>query len=202
MRKFLFSILSCFLACNFFKPSVNASEGLLILNSSDEPSIYSGHHSHCSHASHHSCYHSNERERIYITANDSIDTVSIEERFCYNDSLRSIVKSYIANLELSDSIQTHFKGKALVVVVKDDYGNFSRGPRIKVTTHIIPFNQDINIYFSSNGHIGYCDTQSLISNLDVDLHNQFRADWNRNIKKPWMYKFNKEFYEKIINLDY
>lgn len=210
MKKCLFTVISFLLAYNFFRPNIFASDNSLILESSQEPSIYSGHHSHCSHASHASHYSyygenvssggRHKSPQIVVVNHDSIESVTFDAKFEDSDSLKSIVKAYIAEVQLTDSTKVHFNGKAMIIAVKEDYGNYERSPRIKVTTHIVPLDSYENRYFTTNGHLGYKDLSSMYSTLHSDLLNQFKKDWLVRDKKPWMYAFDNNFFNNILDL--
>ena len=188
------------------KPSNNA----ITLQSNDslpDTHYHGTHASHCSHSSHASHYSyfegkRNQRSIINVTKATLIDSILVGEPYCNMDSLNCIVKAYRAEVVLSDSSEIRFKGVAIVASIKDDYGDNWRSPRIRVTTHIIPIDNNINIYFSSNGHLGYSGLSSLKANLEIDLNNQLKGDWIYRDKKSWMYDFDENFFKHILQLHF
>lgn len=207
MRKIFFTIVSFLVTYNLFKPSLFASNNSLILESSQEPSIYSGHHSHCSHSSHSSHYSSRiDGKRVpdayYLTKHDSISPLYNDAKYSDVKSNNIIVKSYVAEVKLTDPLHLKYSGKAMILSIMDDYGSYSRGPRIKVTTHIIPLEDSIGFYFTTNGHLGYHDRTILSTSINKDLQTQFMGEWIIRDKKEWMSQFDSTFFDNIINLTY
>lgn len=184
------------------KPANNT----IILESNDslpDTHYHGSHSSHCSHSSHYSSYLSKSTPKIHVIKQDSLSLVTLDAKFIDNDSLKCIVKAYIADVQITDCVNVNFNGKAIVVVVKDDYGNYSRSPRIKITSHIIPLDISDNRYFTSNGHLGFHDLNSMYLTLHEDLNSQFNNnDWLERERKPWMYSFDNNFYKNILDLIY
>ena len=122
MKKCLFTVISFLLAYNFFRPNIFASDNSLILESSQEPSIYSGHHSHCSHASHASHYSSHS-----VNNADSIQSLSPENFISLKKLLRDnqdidVYRSFIAEAiitSIHNNTDDAKSSKTLVIIGRD-----------------------------------------------------------------------------------
>lgn len=205
MRKILFSVLALISGGLIFKPFAIDSNAELVLEKSSNDSIYSGHHSHCSHSSHASHFSSmngEKRNEIHITNNVFIKDVFIPSNYADVNLKNCILKAFISDVTFVDSLQSKFSGEALVIVIKDDYGNYSRSPRIKATTHIIPLNSSVPSFFTSNGHIGFSNNAEMSGTLSNELKKQFEGDWILRNKEDWMYKLDSHFYENILQKIY
>lgn len=206
-RRFTYSLIGIglLLIAKLGFATTKPTDKAIILESKDSlPDIHyhGSHSSHCSHASHYSAHIIPETSKIHAVRHDSIGSITIDSKFKDNDSLNCIVKAYVVKIQLSDSSKVHFCGKVIIIAVKDDYGNYSRSPRIKVTTHIIPIDSSDNMYFTSNGHIGFSNLCDMYTSLESKFLNQFNSDWLLREKKTWMYTIDDNFYNNILDLTY
>lgn len=208
MKKIIYTIGAFIMASSFFSIfKAMASGGDLTLQSNQEPSIFTGHHSHSSHSSHASHYSGidhNIDDNIYLTKITNKEYVNVEPKFKNKNLPNCIIDDvYIAEIEFKTKHQKKFKGKALIISIMDEYGNNERSPRIKITTHIIPFDITNKKYYTTNGHLGYGNLQQLENFIGSDIEKQiYTIDWIERDKKDWMYKFNSKFYNNIIKLTY
>lgn len=205
MKKFIYTVGACIMASSIMSIfKAHATNGDLTLQSSDEPSIYSGHRSHCSHASHYSMHRSNKSEKISLVKRDSLYDVSVETKYQNLTQNKCIIGNvYVSVVEFKKSYQSIFCGEAMIISIMDNYGNYGRSPKIKITTHVIPIDKKNNSFFTSNGHLGFSEINQINQNLEEQLNDQFEnGDWIIRDKFDWMKKFDKHFYDNIIELTY
>ena len=179
MKKFLFTVISFLLAYNIFKPSIFASDNSLILESSQEPSIYSGHHSHCSHASHYSSRSSdgpNYRDRLKsFLSSPSLFYSNVQSYFAkkgLNVDCMSILPAQEINV-----IGKPFSGSVLIITLSDGSD--------MITQFYVPFEGDKQTFFwetSKNGfhnnsgrspdYLESCDfDDSLFQYINTEINN-------------------------------